>query len=261
MDRPRYPHLTIQQQCELLGLPRSTYYYRPRLEGAENLRLMRRLDELNGMSVFRQPPHGCDVGGQPQTPPAADGILGIEALYPKPNLSGPAPGHEIYPYLLRGRLDRAAHVWSNDITYVPVRVGFLYLVAVMDWFSRFVLSWVLSNTMQTSFCLAALQARSVLANSKSGTPIRVLNSRPRIFSERVRRQYQHGRARPRPGQCVHRAAVAQLEVRAHLSRRLRQWGGFVSGAGSASSIMAQKLSQVSGVGQVDVLGGVRCIIR
>jgi putative transposase len=84
-------------------------------------------------------------------------ILGIEALYPKPNLSRPAPGHEVYPYLLRGvSIERPNHVWSTDITYIPMRGGFLYLVAIMDWFSRFVLSWELSNTMEIGFCLAAL---------------------------------------------------------------------------------------------------------
>jgi putative transposase len=86
-------------------------------------------------------------------------IAGIEALYPKPNLSRPAPGHEIYPYLLRGvSIERPNQVWSTDITYIPMHGGFLYLVAVMDWFSRFVLSWELSNTMETGFCLAALDA-------------------------------------------------------------------------------------------------------
>jgi putative transposase len=86
-------------------------------------------------------------------------IAGIEAIYPKPNLSRPAPGHEIYPYLLRGvSIERPNHVWSTDITYIPMRGGFLYLVAVMDWFSRFVLSWELSNTMETGFCLSALDA-------------------------------------------------------------------------------------------------------
>ena len=86
-------------------------------------------------------------------------ILGIEALYPKPNLSRPAPGHQIYPYLLRGvSIERPNQVWSTDITYIPMHGGFFYLVAVMDWFSRFVLSWELSNTMETGFCLAALDA-------------------------------------------------------------------------------------------------------
>lgn len=86
-------------------------------------------------------------------------IPGIEALYPKPNLSRTAPGHEIYPYLLRGvSIERPNHVWSTDITYIPMHGGFLYLVAVMDWFSRFVLSWELSNTMELGFCLSALEA-------------------------------------------------------------------------------------------------------
>jgi len=86
-------------------------------------------------------------------------LLGIEAHYPKPNLSRPAPGHQVSPYLLRGvAIERPNQVWSTDITYIPMRGGFLYLVAVMDWFSRFVLSWELSNTMETSFCLAALPA-------------------------------------------------------------------------------------------------------
>src|SRR4030081_2702014 len=86
-------------------------------------------------------------------------ILGIEAHYPKPNLSRPAPGHEIYPYLLRGiSIERPNQVWSTDITYIPMRGGFLYLVAVMGWFSRYVLSWELSNTTETGFCLAAQDA-------------------------------------------------------------------------------------------------------
>jgi putative transposase len=86
-------------------------------------------------------------------------ILGIEALYPKPNLSRPAPGREIYPYLLRGvSIVRPNQVWSTDITYIPMPGGFLYLVAVMDWFSRYVLSWELSNTLETGFCLAALES-------------------------------------------------------------------------------------------------------
>jgi putative transposase len=86
-------------------------------------------------------------------------ILGIEALYPKPNLSRPASGHEIYPYLLRGiPIVRPNQVWSTDITYIPMHGGFLYLVAVIDWFSRFVLSWELSNTMEIGFCLGAQEA-------------------------------------------------------------------------------------------------------
>ncbi len=141
-------------------MPRSTYYYDPCLESAENLRLLRQLDEL----YLECPFYGSrrmavTLGVNRKRVQRLMRILGIEAIYPKPNLSRPAPGHEIYPYLLRGlEIERPNQVWSTDITYIPMRGGFLYLVAVMDWFSRFVLSWELSNTMETSFCLAALDA-------------------------------------------------------------------------------------------------------
>jgi putative transposase len=152
--------LTIQQQCELLGLPRSTYYYESRPESAENLRLLRRLDELYlEYPFFGSRRMAVTLEVNRKRIQRLMRILGIEALYPKPNLSRPAPGHEIYPYLLRGvSIERPNQVWSTDITYVPMQGGFLYLVAVMDWFSRFVLSWELSNTMETGFCLAALEA-------------------------------------------------------------------------------------------------------
>ena len=150
----------MQQQCELLGVPRSTYYYQPQPESAENLRLMRQLDELYLKCPFfgsRKMAVELDINRKHAQ--RLMRILGIEAHYCKPNLSRPALGHEVYPYLLRGvTIERPNHVWSTDITYIPMRGGFLYLVAVMDWFSRYVLSWELSNTMETGFCLAALDA-------------------------------------------------------------------------------------------------------
>jgi len=155
-----HPELSVQRQCELLELPRSTYYYQSRPESAENLRLMRRLDELYlEWPFFGSRRMAVTLGVNRKRIQRLMHILGIEALYPKPNLSRPAPGHEVYPYLLRGvSIERPNQVWSTDITYVPMRAGFLYLVAVMDWFSRFVLSWELSNTMETGFCLAALES-------------------------------------------------------------------------------------------------------
>lgn len=157
---PQHPELSVQRQCELLGLPRSTYYYQSRPESAENLRLMRRLDELYlEWPFFGSRRMAVTLGVNRKRIQRLMYILGIEALYPKPNLSRPAPGHEVYPYLLRGvSIERPNQVWSTDITYIPMRAGFLYLVAVMDWFSRFVLSWELSNTMETGFCLAALES-------------------------------------------------------------------------------------------------------
>jgi putative transposase len=157
---PHYSELSVQRQCELLGLPRSTYYYQPRPESAENLRLMRRLDELYlNYPFFGSRRMAVTLGVNRKRVQRLMAILGIEAHYPKPNLSRPAPGHEVYPYLLRGiSIERPNQVWSTDITYVPMQAGFLYLVAIMDWFSRFVLSWELSNTMETGFCLAALES-------------------------------------------------------------------------------------------------------
>lgn len=154
---PQYPGLSVQRQCELLGLPRSTYYYQPRAESAANLRLLRKLDELYmDCPFFGSRRMAVTLKVNRKRAQRLMRILGIEALYPKPNLSRPAPGHQIYPYLLRDVvIERPNQVWSTDITYIPMQGGFLYLVAVMDWFSRFVLSWELSNTMETGFCLAA----------------------------------------------------------------------------------------------------------
>ena len=118
-------------------------------------------------------------------------ILGIEAHYPKPNLSRPAPGHQVYPYLLRGvTIERPNHVWSTDITYIPMRGGFLYLVAVMDWFSRFVLSWELSCTLETSFCLAALDAafgfgEPQIFNSDQGSQFTSAEFRAPLLQRRI----------------------------------------------------------------------------
>jgi len=157
--------LSIQRQCELLGLPRSTYYHQPSSESPENLRLLRRLDKLylefpyygsRRMAVVLSQESGQQINRKRMQRLLR--TLGIEAIYPKPNLSRPAPGHQIYPYLLRGvEILRPNQVWSTDITYIPMRSGFLYLVAVMDWYSRFVLSWELSNTMEVAFCRSALE--------------------------------------------------------------------------------------------------------
>ena len=173
-------------------------------------------------------------------------ILGIEAHYPKPNLSRPAPGHQIYPYLLRGvAIERPNHVWSTDITYIPMRGGFLYLVAVMDWFSRFVLSWELSNTMETGFCLAALDAafrfgQPEIWNSDQGSQFTSAD-----FLAPLKQRgdlHQHGWPRPRAGQRFHRTAVALAEVRADLPRRLRHRPRTVSGAGKLLPLLQSPAS-------------------
>jgi putative transposase len=142
-----------------LGLPRSTWYFAPIGERATNLALMRRIDE----QYLRTPFYGSRKLGQVlgvnrKRVRRLMRLMGLEAIYPKRSTSRPAAGHTIYPYLLRDLpITRADQVWSSDITYVPLRRGFLYLVAVMDWFSRYVLSWRLSNTLEGSFCVEALE--------------------------------------------------------------------------------------------------------
>ena len=177
--------MSIQQQCELLGVPRSTYYYQPRPESAENLRLLRQLDELYLKCPFygsRKMAFVLEMNRKRAQ--RLMRILGIEAHYPKPNLSRPAAGHHIYPYLLRGvAIERPNQVWSTDITYIPMQSGFLYLVAVMDWFSRYVLSWELSNTMETSFCLARISHKSI---AKSRDPWDNCVSTQRVKSKEQR---------------------------------------------------------------------------
>jgi putative transposase len=148
----------------LLGLARSSYYYEPATESAENLRLMGLIDRQDTDCPF----FGCrrlsawlnkDKGERVNRTRVQRlmRLMGLQAIYPKPKLSV-GNGHKVYPYLLRGvAIDRPDPVWSSDITYVGLPGGFMYLVAVLDWFSRLVLSWQLSNTLDGSFCLEALQ--------------------------------------------------------------------------------------------------------
>lgn len=156
--------LPVIRQCEMLALPRSTAYYRPAPESAENLALMRKIDQLHlefpfaGARILRDllKQEGIRAGRKRIARLMAK--MGIEALYRKPNTSQKGPGHKIYPYLLRGlTIDRPNQVWAADITYIPMRWGFVYLVAVVDWFSRKVLSWRVSNTLTTDFCLDAVR--------------------------------------------------------------------------------------------------------
>ncbi len=160
---PQHGSLSIRRQCELLGLPRSSYYYERATESEENLELMRRIDELYLKRPFfgsRRMAEHLSLPGAPVNRKRVQRLMrqmGIEAVYPKRKTSTPGAGHKIYPYLLRDlNVSRANQVWCSDITYVPLRHGFMYLVAIMDWFSRYVLSWRLSNSLDTSFCLEAL---------------------------------------------------------------------------------------------------------
>ena len=157
--------LSISEQCRILDISRSAYYYEPIGESAENLSLMKRIDELytdNPSWGSRQMRNRLRLEGQMVNRKRIQRLMrlmGIEALYPKKNLSRPHPDHKVYPYLLRGlSIERPNHVWCTDITYIRLKHGFVYLVAVLDWYSRKVLSWELSNTMDEWFCVSALES-------------------------------------------------------------------------------------------------------
>jgi putative transposase len=148
----------------LLGLSRASLYYEPAGETAENLRLMRLLDREYTAHPFlgsRRLTAWLVSQGEAVNRKRVQRLLrlmGLEALYPKPKLSAARAGHRIYPYLLRGvRIQRPDQVWSTDITYVPLARGFMYLAAILDWYSRYVIAWRLSNTLDGSFCLEMLE--------------------------------------------------------------------------------------------------------
>ena len=159
-----HPQLSLREQCGLLGLHRSGLYYEPVPESAENLLLMNLLDR----QYTRHPEQGVrpmtlhlrDLGHtvNPKRVRRLLRQMGLEAFYPKPRLSLPNPGAGRYPYLLKGmKVMQPDQVWCADITYVGLPEGFAYLVAIMDWFSRYVLAWEVSNSMESAFCISALE--------------------------------------------------------------------------------------------------------
>ena len=167
------PVLPVVAQCRLLKVARSTLYYRPAPVSADDLAVMRRMDELHlawpfygsrrMTAVLRR--EGWEVNRKRAK--RLMRVMGIEAIYQKPNTSKGHPDHKVYPYLLRGlTIDRPNQVWCADITYIPMAKGFVYLVAVMDWFSRRVLAWRVSITMETDFCVEALRE----ATERHGQP-------------------------------------------------------------------------------------------
>ena len=163
--------LSLSRQCVLLGVSRSSLYYRPKGESAENLALMRRMDELHmdypfygSRQMMRHLRREGVTAGRHRIRRLMT-VMEMEATYRRPRTSVANSEHRIFPYLLRDlEISRADHVWCADITYIPVTQGFFYLVAVMDWATRHVLSWRLSNTMDTSFCIGALDDALVRAS-------------------------------------------------------------------------------------------------
>ncbi|QPZ92087.1 IS3 family transposase [Thioclava electrotropha] len=163
MIEPDHPDLSIGQQCKLLSIARSSFYYTPKGETEQNLGLMRRIDEQFLETPFfgvRQMTWHLRNDGHLVNEKRIRRLMrlmGLMPIYQKPNTSRPAKGHKTYPYLLRGlRVDRPNQVWCSDITYLPMRRGFLYLVAIMNWHTRKVLAWRISNTLEADFCVEAL---------------------------------------------------------------------------------------------------------
>ena len=161
---PNHSRLSVRQQCQLLGLPRASYYYAAAPESPENLYYMRLLDEEYTRHPFYGVPRmtfwlqdsGYGVG--PKRVRRLLRLMGLMAVYPKPHLSFNPLEHKRFPYLLRGvTIQRPNQVWSTDITYIRLQGGFAYLAAVIDWFSRYVLAWELSMTLEVGFCVAVVE--------------------------------------------------------------------------------------------------------
>jgi putative transposase len=193
-----HPDLSVRRQCELLELNRSTYYYTPAGESEYNLHLMRLIDEQYLKTPFYGWPRmtaylqreGYAVNHKRVR--RLMQIMGLQAIYPKRKTSVPGKEHRIYPYLQRGlEITRPGHVWSADITYVPMQRGFMYLVAILDWFSRYVLAWQLSNTLDGRFCLDTLQqalqlGRPDIFNTDQGVQFTALEFTGRLEAAGVR---------------------------------------------------------------------------
>ena len=225
--------LPITKQAEVLRISRGSVYYLPRPVSDADLAIMRRLDRLHlefpfaGSRMLRGllAAEGCKIGRRHVK--TLMQRMGIEALYRRPRTTKPEPGHKIYPYLLRGmEITRPNQVWAMDITYIPMARGFVYLAVVLDWFSRRVLSWRVSITMEAAFCVETLE--DALGSSRQAGD---LQHRPglavhrRGLHRRARQQRhrdQHGRQGRLAGQRLRRAAVAQRQIRGGVSASLRQ---------------------------------------
>lgn len=183
MIDPNHGVLSIGRQCELIGLSRSSWYYEAATESAANLRLMRLIDAEYTSRPFkgsRQITKWLRRRGEEVNRKRVRrlmGLMGLEAVAPKPRTTWRDEGHRVYPYLLRDlEILRPNQVWATDITYVPLRGGWLYLMAILDWCSRYVLSWRLSNTLDVGFCVEALEEA-------------LRRTRPEIFNSDQGRQF------------------------------------------------------------------------
>ena len=224
--------LPITKQAEVLRISRGSVYYLPRPVPEADLAIMRRLDRLHLEFPFAGSrmlqgllaAEGCKIGRRHVK--TLMRRMGIEALYRRPRTTKPEPGHKIYPYLLRGvEITRPNQVWAMDITYIPMERGFVYLAVVLDWFSRRVLSWSVSITMEAAFCVETLRGRSRSPRQAgylqhgSGQPVHRRGIHWRADQKRDR--HQHGRQGRLARQRLRRAAVAQRQIRGGVSQSLR----------------------------------------
>ena len=225
--------LPITKQAAALNISRGSVYYLPRPVSAADLALMRRIDELHlefpfaGSRLLRDllAAEGSKIGRRHVT--TLMKRMGIEALYRRPRTTKPEPGHKVYPYLLRGAaITRPNQVWAMDITYIPMARGFVYLAVVLDWFSRRVLSWRVSITMEAAFCVETLEEALVEARQAGDLQHRpglaVHGRRVHRPADQERHRDQHGRQRCMARQRLRRAVVAQREIRGGVSQGLRQ---------------------------------------
>ncbi len=190
--------MSVAQQCALVGLARSSWYYQPRPPSATTQELLDRLDEQYTRTPFygtRRMTAWLRREGYPVNRKRVRRLLqllGLEAIYPKPHTSTPAPGHRVYPYLLRGvSITHADQVWSSDITYIRLTQGWVYLVAILDWYSRYVVAWEVSNSLDSAFCLTALeralaQTRPTIFNTDQGSQFTSLEFTGRLRAADVR---------------------------------------------------------------------------
>ena len=225
------PALPISRQCRLLALPRSSVYRKPAEVDAEDLAIMALIDRHYLVRPYygsRRMAAWLATQGHRVNRKRVQRLmrlLGLAAIYQRPNTSKPAEAHKIYPYLLRGlAIERVNQVWCSDVTYIPMAKGFLYLVVIMDWVSRAVLAWRVSNTLGADFCVEALEE----ARSRYGRPEIFNTDQGSQFTsddftgtpETARDHDQHGRQGPVHGQHLRRAAVAQSQIRGGLPPRL-----------------------------------------
>ena len=182
MLEPNHPYLSIREQCLLLGINRSGYYYKPQPVNKETFAMMRMVDEIYTKHPYfgsRQMSNYLRLNGHGVGRSKIRSIyeqLGLQAICPGPHTSNPHPEHKIYPYLLRGvDIIECDQVWSTDITFLRMKKGFVYLMAIIDWFSRYVLDWELSITLEADFCIEAL-ARILNSSSSGGGKCDVFNT-------------------------------------------------------------------------------------